>query len=122
MSESILQSQCFQWHWNTFPQCRRLLHANYNNSENRIKGSINKAIGVVAGVADLEYFYDRKAYFIELKTEDGHQSKDQKEFQSRIEEQGGAYVVIRSFEEFQSLISKIHGNTLSPSPSLAASH
>ena len=108
MAESNLQAQCFMHHWNTYPEYRRLLHANNNNSLNRIKGSQNKAVGVVAGVSDLEYFFAGQMHFIELKTDEGRQSKEQQDFEAKVIQQGGYYHVVRSFEDFRILIERIH--------------
>ena len=105
ISESALQAMCFQWHWNTYPNQRGLLHANNNNSENAIKGSLNKAIGVVQGVADMEYNINGHTVFIEMKTVNGTQSKAQKAFQSVVVSHGFPYHIVRSFEEFKTLIN-----------------
>lgn len=103
--ELKLQSQCFQWHWNTFPEERRLLHANNNNSQNAIKGAMNRSLGVVAGVADLEYAArEGVMVFMEMKTLDGYQSEDQKDFQAKVEARGHKYYIVRSLEEFQAII------------------
>lgn len=105
--ELKLQAKCFQWHWNTFPEERGLLHANNNNSQNAIKGMMNRSIGVVPGVADLEYAAPGGLMvFIEMKTPDGYQSKEQKEFQQRVEDRGHKYHLVRSEEEFQAIIYK----------------
>ncbi|MDJ1506829.1 hypothetical protein [Xanthocytophaga agilis] len=107
-NESRLQGLCFQWHWNTFPHYRGLLHMNNNTAQNAIKGALNRSMGVVKGVADLEYFFASTGHFIELKSQEGIQSEEQKLFQSRIEEQGGNYHIIRSYEAFKQLITTIH--------------
>lgn len=109
-SHDQLQAECFQWHWGTYPNERGLLHSNNNNSENRIKGNQNKAVGIVKGVADLEYFKNQKLYFIEIKWDSDTQSRAQINFQKLVESQGAIYVIIRSFEEFQALINQIQNN------------
>lgn len=106
LSEGALQALCFQWHWNTYPDERGLLHANNNNSENAIKGNLNKAIGVVQGVADMEYNVKGRTVFIEMKTPSGTQSKAQKTFQALVESQGFPYHIARTFDEFKNLINK----------------
>ena len=103
-SEGALQQTAFVWHWNSFPDERGLLHANNNNSQNAIKGALNKAMGVVKGVADMEYCKNGKTLFMELKTATGYQSPEQKRFQALMESEGFEYVVVRTFEEFQSAI------------------
>ena len=108
-SELVMQAQCFQHHWNTYPHERGLLHTNNNNSQNAIKGNQNKALGIVAGVSDMEYFKAGKMYFLEFKTEEGTQSKLQKEFQRKVEAEGATYLIIRSFEQFQEFIQSVQG-------------
>ncbi|MDJ1498693.1 hypothetical protein QNI19_37520 [Cytophagaceae bacterium DM2B3-1] len=81
---------------------------NNNTAQNAIKGALNRSMGVVKGVADLEYFYASTGHFIELKSQEGIQSEEQKLFQARIEEQGGNYHIIRSYEAFKHLITTIH--------------
>ncbi len=113
MSEIQLQAAAFAWHWNNFPQERGLLHANNNNSFNSIKGNQNKALGVVAGVADMEYLTDGgKVVFIEMKTPTGTQDPKQKLFQAQVESKGARYVVIRSLTEFQALINQYQTNPI----------
>lgn len=103
MSEDQLQGQCFQWHWNTFPDQRGLLFHVNQKARNAIEGNRMKAMGVVPGVSDLIYL--RGPLFIEMKTETGVQSKDQQRFQSLVESLGYRYVICRSFEQFQQLFA-----------------
>lgn len=97
--ELKMQAEFFQWHWNSFPEERGMLHANNNNSENRIKGSFNMAIGVVPGVSDMEYLTDGTVVFMEWKTQNGVQSEAQKKFQAKVEAEGFEYVIFRSVEQ-----------------------
>ncbi|MGL4631541.1 MAG: hypothetical protein ACRCVT_10080 [Leadbetterella sp.] len=107
-AESKLQAECFVWHWNSFPDYRRLMYANHNNSANAIQGAQNKAMGVVAGVADISYCFANRIHYIEFKTDSGYVSKEQQEFRDRVEKQGALYYIVRSFEQFESLINHIH--------------
>lgn len=109
-SELQMQAECFQHHWNTYPNERGLLHANNNNSHNAIKGNQNKALGIVKGVSDMEYFKSGQMYFLEFKTPEGTQSKAQKEFQRQVEAEGGIYLIIRSFEQFKEFIKSLQTN------------
>ena len=66
-----------------------------------------KAEGVLAGVADLFLMFPVKQFhglFIEMKTDKGRQSENQKEFQTLAENNGYKYVVCRSFEDFKNEI------------------
>lgn len=111
-TEDKLQTEIFQWHWNNMPEeRRRLFHVN-QKARNKIEGNRMKAMGVVAGVSDLIYLTNRGAIFIELKSEDGRQSIEQKQFQVCVESIGFRYVIIRKLEEFQKLIITLnYGST-----------
>ena len=104
--ELKMQAEFFQWHWNSFPEERGMLHANNNNSENRIKGSFNMAIGVVPGVSDMEYMTNGRVVFIEWKTPTGTQSEAQKKFQTQVEAQGFEYVIFRSVEQAKNFVDE----------------
>ena len=110
ISEERLQSECFVWFWNTFPALRGLLSYNLNNSKNRIDGSRNRALGLTKGRSDMEFNYNKKTYFIEFKTPTGRQSTAQKKWQKTVESQGFEYYLVRSFDEFKKLITKILSN------------
>ena len=107
MTELQMQAQCFQWHWNTYPDERGCLYMNYNNAKNQAHGAILKAMGMVSGVADMTYLSARGAVFIELKTEVGEQSEAQKKWERLVRSRGYAYYVVRSVEEFKELIADL---------------
>lgn len=106
-SEEYIQYECVQWFWNTYPNLRGLLCCNKNNSRNKIEGNKWRALGVIAGRADLVLYYDGKTYHIEMKTEKGIQSKEQKDWASLVESSGFRYYICRSLFEFQTLIKLI---------------
>jgi hypothetical protein len=80
---------------------------NLNNSKNKIDGARNKAKGLIAGRSDMVLYFQSKAFMIELKTEDGMQRSEQKEWERIITAQGFQYHICRSLSEFQSLITCI---------------
>ena len=100
-SESTLQAACFQWAWNDRPQTRRLLAYNLNNSASRLAGARNKALGLIAGRADMELLWDGRLHYAELKTDTGRQSPDQVRFEQTVTAHGATYTVIRSVAEFK---------------------
>lgn len=110
-SEARLQAECHQWHWNEdeFKPFRRLLFTVNNNAHNRIKGAINKAVGVVPGVSDMVYLAFG-VHCIELKKPGERQSPEQRDFQAKATAQGHQYHLVRSLEEFKQLIYSIHQN------------
>lgn len=108
-SEDRLQQECFIWHWNTYPEERRLLYHNYNNAVNRIKGAQLKGVGVVAGVADLTYIAPGgSVVYIELKLPEGKQSKAQKKFEEAVTKRGARYEIVRSLDQFKEIIGEYH--------------
>lgn len=107
ISEAFLQSQCYQWFHNSYPNLRGLLCCNLNNSKNKIDGNRNKAMGVQPGRADFTFYYKGSAYFIELKLPGEKQSTHQIEWQNKLWIQGFDYFLIYSFDEFKETIIKI---------------
>ncbi len=104
ITELQLQSMCCTWFWNILIGERQMLHANDNNSYNKIEGARKKALGVVRGISDLEFIDDGKVWFIELKLPGEKQLPEQIEFQKKVEERGHNYIIIYSFEEFKYFI------------------
>lgn len=106
-TEGRLQQECVMWLWNTHQETRGLLCYNLSNSKNKIDGALNKAKGLIKGRADLTFYWNKTAYFIEMKTEKGTQEPEQKIFQSIVEKAGYNYVICRSLEEFKKVINSI---------------
>lgn len=103
VSEDLLQTKCFQDHWNRYPsKRRRLFHIN-QKARNKIEGNRMKAMGVVPGVSDFAYLIPNSVRWIEMKTETGVQSKEQEAFQALVESLGMEYHICRSLERFREL-------------------
>jgi hypothetical protein len=79
----------------------------YNNPKSARQGKQLKDIGLMAGVADNVLINKSKMYFFEFKTPKGRQSPEQMYFQRRCEVCGVDYHVIRSIDEFISIINGI---------------
>lgn len=106
-SEIKAQSDCLTKLWNEKPELRGRIFAVNNNSENAIKGAINRAMGVLPGVSDTVFIGSNgRTIYIEWKTETGAQSKAQKEWQALIESLGHIYYIVRSEQQFISVISQ----------------
>ena len=108
-----LQAECFKEAWNTFPVTRKLLFHVANEldgpGDNAIRGAIRRSEGIVKGVSDLILLIPRGRYhglMIEMKTLDGYQRKEQKEWQALVEAQGYRYEVIRTKEAFMALLAE----------------
>lgn len=107
MTESRLQQECFTYHWNTYPSQRGLFFRIKNEGTNKISGAMGKATGIIPGVADMCLLVGKWAYFIEFKTEKGRQSKQQKEWEEKVNNNGCGYSIIRDLNEFKSLLESL---------------
>ena len=108
-AEDRIQTQCYIYFHNNYPEFRGLLCYNHNNPKNRIDGSKQKGLGLQPGRSDLVAYFDGSAYMIEMKTPDGSQQKNQKDWQKQIEKQGFNYFICRSLEDFKQIIHGIFG-------------
>lgn len=109
-----LQSDCFMWFWNTYPEHRYLMHSNLGNLTTQISGTAGaikmgqlKSMGIVKGVLDLEFYYRGVLYVFDIKIGPDKLSKEQLSFISKIEEHGGEALEVRSIEQFQNFIKNI---------------
>ena len=108
--EHRMQCACVRWFRLQYPHLRHNLFA-VPNGGRRDKASAArlKEEGVLAGVADLILLLPNHQYgalLIEMKTEDGRQSPEQREWQRLIEHDGYRYVVCRSVDQFISIINE----------------
>ena len=107
LSEIQAQSKAFVNLWNARPDLRGRVFAINNNSQNAIKGAMNKAMGVQAGVADMCFLKPNgQVLWIEWKTATGKQSPEQKKFEELCNDMGHVYVIVRSEYEFLQQINK----------------
>lgn len=58
-----------------------------------------KKAGMYPGMADLCLLIDGKLYCFEVKAKGNYQQDNQKAAQARIEDNGGFYAVVRSFDD-----------------------
>jgi len=85
------------------------MHANINSHAKwKVQDLVKlKSIGLVKGIMDLEFYYNKVLYVFDIKMPGDRLSKQQLEFIAAIEKQGGKGYEIRSFEEFKQLIEGI---------------
>lgn len=106
--ESNLQISCVRWFRLQYPEMAGLLFSVPNGAKRgRVTAAILKAEGALAGVSDIILLFPAGTcpfLCIEMKTPKGRQSPAQKEFQNNVEAVGGRYALVRSFDEFVSLI------------------
>lgn len=106
-TEHRIQSDCFVFFHNTYPEHRGKLAYNHANSRNAIDGAKNKALGLIKGRSDFSFYFNKTAYFLECKTPTGKQSKEQKEWQKLMEDSGFEYFLFTSVDEFKEIIKNI---------------
>ncbi len=106
--EDSLQMQCVAWFGWQFPTLRRLLHHSPNGGRRDAReGARFKQMGVQAGFPDLLLLVasgGKHGLFIELKSRTGKQSAFQKEYQELVESQGYGYEVVRTLQQFISVV------------------
>lgn len=105
LTEIQMQSSAFINLWNKRPELRGRVFAINQNSHNRIKGAMNKSLGVIAGVADMAYLIQGSVVWIEWKTKTGRQSPDQIRFAQLVTRLGMRYYIVRSESEFLEVIN-----------------
>ena len=107
VSENEIHMKCAKWVRDTYPQLL-IFHV-----ANELKAHVSyhlkqKRLGKLPGVADFLAFPNGGAKVaIELKDDKGKQDADQTRFQRRWERTGGAYYLVRTLAEFQSIVSAL---------------
>jgi len=111
MTELQFQAKCFQHFHNKYRQHRGRLRRvkneldnhPYKTTDQRIKQlGENKATGVIPGDSDF-YLIGNPMVFIELKI-GAAQSPAQKEFQKLVEASGHLYYIVRTLDQFDSVL------------------
>lgn len=115
--EHNIQAACVRWFGYAHPELRGLLFSVPNGgARSKATAGRLKAEGVTAGVSDLILLVPRcrasitennaasieikHALCIEMKTQKGYQSHEQKEWQKKVEDHGYNYAVCHSLDEF----------------------
>lgn len=119
--EHKIQCACVKWFAYQHPELAGLLFAVPNGgARSKATAGKLKAEGVTAGVADLilmvpcivpckhdkGWVNETHALCIEMKTQKGHQSPEQKEWQAKVEQYGYKYAVCHSLDEFIETVEK----------------
>lgn len=103
MTEAQLQQNIIIWYRNNYQMQGKGLIFSVAN-ESTYKNKTFKNTGTMSGVSDLIVVLNGKTIFVELKTEIGVQSEKQKIFESKIKELNQNYYLIRSLEQFKTII------------------
>lgn len=109
MSEDQIQAHCYQYFHNTYPNQRGLLFSVPNGGfRNKIEAMKLKATGLVPGIPDIIYLYKSIPFGIEMKTETGITSSEQKNIHAVWKANGIKVYICRSLEQFKEIIDEIH--------------
>lgn len=112
-TESRIQQEIVMWFRNNYcrktnnPQCQIFSVPNERSNTKEQMRMIST--GLLSGVSDLIVMLPEKVLFVEVKDENGRQSKKQFDFQERAESLGFEYFLVRSLEDFQKIIQKKFG-------------
>lgn len=112
-SEGLIQQQIVVWYNNTYclatthPNRRGVIFHIPNENQHRLIG-----VGLLPGVSDLIVIHPGidRPLFIEVKDSKGKQSPKQAAFEQRIKALGYTYEVVRTLDEFKSLIEKVNNS------------
>lgn len=107
-NEEKLQAACVRWFDLQFPTQAFLLHHSPNGgARTPYEGAAFKRMGTRAGFPDLILLVPRGGcpfLCIEMKSDKGRQRETQRLYQRMVEGVGARYEVVRSFDEFKTLI------------------
>lgn len=108
ISENRIQQESYMWFHNEFPQYRGLLFSVPNGGFRlSSEAKLLQQTGLVSGVSDMIFLFNKKAYLIEMKTEQGYQSTNQSNWEAKVKSQGFEYYIIRDVNKFKQLILSI---------------
>ncbi len=107
-NEDKLQADCFKWMWNTYPETRRCCwHVPNGKKRSKIEAVQLKAMGVLAGVHDIHFYWQSQYYIIELKVLGNQLTDAQESYRDAMLAQGAIFYEVRSFDTFQEIITTI---------------
>jgi hypothetical protein len=106
-NETQFQAWCYQYFHNRYIQHRgRLFHVQ-QKAMNAIEGNKFRSLGVNPGVSDMIFVGNGFVAFIELKWLNGVQSMEQKRFQAMVESLGHHYFIVKTQEEWKTLMENL---------------
>lgn len=107
-TEAKIQQEITQWYRNTYclrhHSPRNVIFSVPNESKDVAEAGYKRAIGLFRGASDLVVVQKGEVVFVEVKTPTGTQSKEQKEFESIVKALGFRYEVVRSLEQFKTIV------------------
>ena len=109
--EKILQEQCVRWFKIQYP--KMIIHHSPNGGTRNVREAIRfKKMGTLNGFPDIfipEPFGEWHGLFIELKSEKGTTSADQKKLIAELKERGFFTWIVKTFDEFVKTVNFYFG-------------
>lgn len=106
--ESKIQQEIFNFYNNNFclqnHNPRNYIFSVPNETKTVMEAMYKKSMGMRSGVSDLIVLKPNKAIFVEVKTDIGRQSEEQKKFEQIVKNLGFEYHLVRSLEDFKSKV------------------
>lgn len=118
-SHDRLVSECFLYTWNNFEDTQRLVWHSNNECRQypgetllnfRKRLSMNFAIGVVAGVTDLVFYWKGRLHVFDIKIGNDRVSNEQLDFANKVVANGGSAHTIINLPQFKNIFDAIYGN------------
>ena len=107
--EDNLQRNCVRWFDIQHPGIKLLLHHSPNEGyRSEREGARNRDLGTRRGFPDLILLKSNGTYdycAIEMKTESGRLTAEQKDYRDAIGQSGGCYIVIRGLTDFVAAVN-----------------
>ena len=116
MTHNQLQQKCWQLLWNEFPQSRYcawhtknedIPHKGETKKDYIIRRSQDKAIGLLAGVWDIVFYWKGVLYIFDIKVGKDKLSEKQLRFEDCIIQQGGKSYEVNDREGFHQVLKQI---------------
>ena len=107
-TEAKIQQEIVTWFTNTYgmknhnPKC--LIFSVPNEGKNAKEQMYKKMLGMKSGVSDLIVVMQGRVMFLEVKDDTGKQSENQIQFQNDVKALGFEYYLVRSLDDFKSIL------------------
>lgn len=113
-SEDQIQAQVFREIWNEFPETRYMLfHVPNGGTRNEREGMKLKSMGVLPGISDLLFIWKQSIFAIEVKTELGSLSTNQKKVHQIWRANGiNTYICFGYEETKKTIVDIIYGRNM----------
>jgi hypothetical protein len=107
-NEDVLQADCWQWLWKEHPETRRCCwHVPNGKKRSKVEAAQLKAMGVLAGVHDLHFYWQSQYYIMELKVLGNQLTDAQELYRDAMIAQGAIFYEVRDLETFKEILTTI---------------